>query len=77
MWVKHEYFEANYDRHESRRGAQSRWIFGWSEAGDGMGTMIQSQLDRGVVSAADRPAAMAVHNAFAGTELGHRIPVAL
>src|SRR5215831_12344393 len=24
LWVKHEYFEANYDRHESRRGAQSR-----------------------------------------------------
>src|ERR1700745_355215 len=24
LWVKHEYFEANYARHESRRGAQSR-----------------------------------------------------
>ena len=24
FWLKHEHFEANYDRHESRRGAQDR-----------------------------------------------------
>jgi hypothetical protein len=24
FWVKHEYLEANYDRHESRRGIQNR-----------------------------------------------------
>ena len=24
FWLKHEHFEANYDRHESRRGTQDR-----------------------------------------------------
>jgi len=52
LWVKHEYFEANYDRHESRRGAQSRvdqqnGSSGGRRRGGGMGTMIQNQLDRG------------------------------
>src|ERR1700757_197130 len=52
LWVKHEYFEANYDRHESRRGAQSRvdqqnGSSGGRRRAGGMRTMIQNQLDRG------------------------------
>ena len=55
FWVKREYLEANYDRHESRRGTQSRvdqqnGSSGGRRRGGGIGTMIQNQLDRGAVA---------------------------
>jgi hypothetical protein len=38
FWLKHEHFEANYDRHESRQDTQDRvdqqkWILRWWEMG--------------------------------------------